>query len=76
MTEPQWRTEHVVRTVDLVGAPVEIVVGLISRWSSDLVPALRINDGPTVVLPTAAAHELIVVLRQTLEESYVGPGGA
>jgi hypothetical protein len=61
-----WRYEQVIPTVDLAGEPTAVVVGLIEQGDR-LAAALRIDGGPTAVVPLETGGELLKVLRQTLE---------
>ncbi|WP_091611723.1 hypothetical protein [Amycolatopsis saalfeldensis] len=61
-----WRYEQAIPTVDMTGRPTEVIVGLIEQ-DDRLSAALRIDGGPTALVPLETGGELLKALRQTLE---------
>ncbi|MEV6902356.1 hypothetical protein [Amycolatopsis sp. NPDC051372] len=61
-----WRYEQAIATVDMTGQPTRVIVGLI-ECDDRLSAALRIEDGPTALVPLETGGELLKALRQTLE---------
>ncbi|MEU4667135.1 hypothetical protein AB0F91_03975 [Amycolatopsis sp. NPDC023774] len=61
-----WRYEQAIATVDMTGQPTRVIVGLIER-DDRLSAALRIEGGPTALVPLETGGELLKALRQTLE---------
>ncbi len=60
-----WRVERTLNTTDTNGQRTEITVGLSRDQRGNLKALIGIGDGPSAVLSTGQAAELIDNLRQT-----------
>ncbi|MGW4127932.1 hypothetical protein [Amycolatopsis japonica] len=60
-----WRLERTVSTKDTTGQNIDITVGLSRDQHGNLKGLIGIGDGPTAVLGTDIAAELIENIRQT-----------
>ncbi|MET8997888.1 hypothetical protein [Amycolatopsis sp. NPDC004169] len=66
MNAEGWRYERAIPTVDVTGAPAQVVVGLVEQGGR-LAAALRVDGGPAALVPLETGGELLKALRETLE---------
>lgn len=55
-------------TVDTVGRPADVTVGLTRDGDGRLVVAMALGDGPTAVLPGAKLARVVTDLRQAQDD--------
>lgn len=71
MTDEDWRRVWAIPTVDTDGQPTKVFVGQVER-DGQLVAAVRIDSGPTALIPIdEVVGELLRAIRATAEAAYV-----